>query len=80
MEDNLRNMVSHRVTLDYESGVRVVGYLTSCKPQSGPVQVVQLTRVEVQDPAGRVIDTAKETLAVPGAFLSIRITEGPGGF
>ena len=80
MDDNLRNMVSHRVTLDYESGVRLVGYLTACKPATGPVQVVQLTRVEVQDPAGRVIDTAKDTLAVPGAFLAIRVTEGPGGF
>lgn len=76
----LRNMVSHRVTLDYDTGVRIVGYLTACKPATGPVAAIALARAEILDSEGKVVDNARELLVVPGSFVGIRVTEGPGGF
>ena len=38
----LRDMVSHRVTFEYDSGSKVVGYVGSCLPASGPVQMLVL--------------------------------------
>ena len=76
----LRNMVSHRVTIEYDTGVRVVGYLAACKPATGPVQVAQLSRVEILDGQGNLLEQTKELLVVPGSFLDVRVTEGPGGF
>ena len=34
----LHDMVSHRVNFEYDTGARIVGYLASCQPSSGPGQ------------------------------------------
>ena len=31
-----REMISHRVTLDYDTGAKIVGYLASCAPPRTP--------------------------------------------
>jgi hypothetical protein len=45
----LHDLVSHRVTIEYDTGARVTGYLASCQPQSGPVEFVVLD----EGPRGR---------------------------
>ena len=44
----LRDMVSHRVTFEYDSGSKVVGYVASCLPPSGAVKFIHLaSRIRV---------------------------------
>ena len=45
----LHDLVSHRVSLEYDTGARIVGYVASCQPTSGPVQFVLLKKVELLD-------------------------------
>lgn len=75
----LRQMVSHRVTFEYDTGARVVGYLHACKPASGPVQVVNLTKADLLDATGRVLEHHESYSLVPNALVGVRITEGPSG-
>ena len=60
----LRDMVSHRVTFEYDSGSKVVGYVASCLPPSGAVQMLVLSKVQVLDGAKNVIATLRR--AAPG--------------
>ena len=73
----LRDLVSHRVTFDYDTGARVVGYIAACKPPSGAVQVVVLSRVDILDGAGRLIELHEELSMVPNLLTTYRLTEGP---
>ena len=73
----LRDMISHRITFDYDTGARVVGYVAACKPPSGTVQVVVLSRAEILDASGRVIEQHDQLSVVPNLLVSYRLTEGP---
>jgi hypothetical protein len=75
----LREMVSHRVSFEYDTGARVVGYLTGCKPATGPVQLVSLARADVYDATGRVLENAASLLLVPNVMIGVKIAEGPRG-
>ena len=39
----LHDLISHRVTIEYDTGARVSGYLASCQPSAGPVEFVVLS-------------------------------------
>ncbi len=73
----LRELVSHRVTFEYDTGARVVGYIAACKPASGPVQVVVLSRADILDDKGRLIEHHDEMSMVPNLLTTYRLTEGP---
>jgi hypothetical protein len=73
----LRDFVSHRVTFEYDTGAKVVGYLAACKPPTGPVQVVVLSRADILDANGRVIEHHDEMSLVPNLMVTYRLTEGP---
>ena len=73
----LRDMVSHRVTFDFDTGAKIAGYVASCAPASGPVQFVVLSKVQVSDAAGSVIARYDELPIVPNNLIGFRITEGP---
>jgi hypothetical protein len=73
----LRSMVSHRVTFDFDTGARIVGYLAGCKPAQGPVQVASMTKVEIIDSTGRVLEHHAEFSFVPNSLVGMRVTEGP---
>ena len=75
----IRDFVSHRVTFEYDTGARIVGYITSCKPPSGAVQVVSMSRVDILDAAGRVLEHHDQFSFVPNALVGFRVTEGPSG-
>jgi hypothetical protein len=77
--EKLRDLVSHRVTFDFDTGARIVGYITACKPPSGQVQVVSMTRVDILDSTGRVLEHHAEFSFVPNALVGFRTTEGPSG-
>ena len=39
----LHDLISHRVTIEYDTGARITGYLASCQPSSGPVEFAVLS-------------------------------------
>ena len=73
----LRDLISHRVTFDFDTGARIVGYVAACKPQSGVVQVVILTRADILDANGRLLEHHEQLSVVPNLLVSYRLTEGP---
>jgi len=75
----LRELVSHRVTFEYDTGAKVVGYMAACKPATGPVQVVNLTKCDILDATGRVLEHHESFSLVPNAFVNVRVAEGPRG-
>jgi hypothetical protein len=72
-----REMISHRVTLDYDTGAKVVGYLASCAPPQGPVQYAVLSKVQVIDSSGTVVARFEELPIVPNNLVGFKVTEGP---
>ena len=73
----LRQMVSHRVSFDYDTGAKVVGYVSECKPGEGPVLVVVLSKVHVYGDDGSVLEKHEAFSLVPNALVNVRIAEGP---
>jgi hypothetical protein len=58
-------------------GLEVVGYVGSCLPPSGPVQMLVLSKVQVFDGSKNVIARYDELPLVPNNLVGFRITEGP---
>lgn len=73
----LRDMVSHRVTFDYDSGAKVIGTVAACMPASGPVLTLVLSKVQVLDGSQNVIAKYDELPLVPNNLIGFQITEGP---
>ena len=70
-------MVSHRVTFEYDTGAKIVGYVASCAPASGPVQLVVLSKVQIVDAQNAVMSKYDELPMVPNNLIGFRVTEGP---
>jgi small nuclear ribonucleoprotein (snRNP)-like protein len=75
----LHDLISHRVTIEYDTGARVTGYLASCQPSSGPVEFVVLQDAKMIDSRGRVLRELTELTLCPNVLVSIAMDEGPRG-
>jgi small nuclear ribonucleoprotein (snRNP)-like protein len=75
----LHDLISHRVTIEYDTGARVSGYLASCQPSSGPVEFVVLSDAKLVDSHGRVVRETSEITLCPNVLTSIALDEGPRG-
>ena len=75
----LRDLVSHRVVLEYDTGARVVGYLAMCRPSEGPVQLIRLSRASIEDAAGNVLETHDNLSLCPNVITGVSLEEGPSG-
>lgn len=75
----LHELVSHRVTIEYDTGARIVGYLAACQPGSGQVQFATLTSVELLDRDGAVVDKLDELTVCPNVLTGFHLDEGPRG-
>lgn len=75
----LHDLISHRVTIEYDTGARVTGYLASCQPASGQVEFVVLSDAKLIDSRGRVVRETGELTMCPNALTSIALDEGPRG-
>jgi small nuclear ribonucleoprotein (snRNP)-like protein len=75
----LHDLISHRVTIEYDTGARVTGYLASCQPASGPVEFVVLSEAKLIDSRGHVVRETGELTMCPNVVTSIAIHEGPSG-
>ena len=75
----LHDLISHRVTVEYDTGARITGYLASCQPASGPVEFVVLSEAKLIDSSGRVLRETKELTMCPNVLTSFSIADGPRG-
>ena len=75
--NKLRDMVSHRVTFEYDTGTKLVGYVASCAPANGPLHLLVLSKVQLLDAAQNVIARYDELPLVPSNLIGFQITEGP---
>ena len=75
--NKIRDLVSSRVTLEYDTGAKVVGYLASCAPSTGPVTYAVLSKVQLLDSANNVVAKFEELPVVPNNLIGFRKTEGP---
>ncbi len=73
----IRDMVSHRVTLEYDTGAKIVGYLASVAPTQGPVQYAVLSKVQILDASNNVVARYEELPVVPNNLIGVKVTEGP---
>ncbi len=75
----LHDLISHRVAIEYDTGARVIGYLASCQPSSGPVEFVVLQDAKLIDSKGRILRESGELTLCPNLLTSIGLDEGPRG-
>ncbi|MCA9676128.1 MAG: hypothetical protein H6709_03635 [Kofleriaceae bacterium] len=75
----LHDLVSHRVNFEFDTGARIVGYLSSCQPSSGPVEFCVVQKAELIDSAGRVVRKADELTLCPNVLVGVQTDEGPRG-
>ncbi|HPH28447.1 MAG TPA: hypothetical protein PLA87_16475 [Pseudomonadota bacterium] len=74
---NLRDLVSHRVTFEYENGCIITGYVSTVRPPEGDVMTIALTRVEISNSKGEVIERHRELSVVPSVMVHYGTAEGP---
>ena len=75
----LRELMSHRVTVEYDTGARITGYLARCLPGEGQVQLVHLTNASVYSADGAVLETHNALSVCPNGLAGVRLDEGPRG-
>ncbi|HEY0194501.1 MAG TPA: hypothetical protein VGC42_25490 [Kofleriaceae bacterium] len=75
----MHDLISHRVAIEYDTGARVIGYLASCQPSSGPVEFVVLQDAKLIDSKGRILRESGELTLCPNLLTSIGLDEGPRG-
>ncbi|MEM9491012.1 MAG: hypothetical protein AAGC55_17820 [Myxococcota bacterium] len=75
----LHEFVSHRVNIEYDTGVRITGYLEACHPGSGQVQFAKLTSVQLIDAEGGVVDELDDLTVCPNVLTGFHLDEGPRG-
>jgi hypothetical protein len=73
----IRDMISHRVTFEFDTGAKIVGTVAACAPASGPVQYAVLSKVQILDAKDVVIARFDELPVVPSSVVSVAVTEGP---
>ena len=75
----IREMISHRIVIEYDTGARIVGYLSNCRPNEGEVQLVTLSRARFEDSQGNVLETHESLTVCPNLVTGFRLEEGPSG-
>jgi hypothetical protein len=73
----IRDMVSHRVTFEFDSGAKIVGTVAACAPATGPVQYAVLSKAQILDAQDLVLARFDELPVVPSSVVSVAVTEGP---
>lgn len=75
----LRQMESHRVRIEYDTGAYIVGYLATVRPSEGPVQLVKITSARMIGAGGSSMDVPEELWVCPNVLTGVTMEEGPSG-
>jgi len=74
--NKIRDLVSSRVTFEYDTGAKIVGYIASCAPPTGPVTYVVLSKVQVLDVENNIVAKFEELPVIPNNLIGVRRAEG----
>ena len=75
----LRELVGKTVTIQYDTGAKVVGRIEDCKPDQGPVQLLHLAGATVHGSSGAVLEQHNRLTVCPNAQTRFDLEEGPSG-
>lgn len=75
----IHDLISHRVSLEYDTGAKIIGMLASCTPSSGPVEFVVIHDAKLVASGGKVVREVKELTLCPNVCTGFAIDEGPRG-
>lgn len=75
----IHDLISHRISLEYDTGARIVGMLASCQPSSGAVEFVVIHDAKLISSSGQLVRELKEVTLCPNVVSGIAIDEGPRG-
>ncbi|MGE0545477.1 MAG: hypothetical protein AB7O24_10450 [Kofleriaceae bacterium] len=75
----LHDLISHRVTIEYDTGARITGYLQAVQPSSGPVEFAILSEAKLINSRGQIVREHGELAVCPNVLTSIALDEGPRG-
>lgn len=75
----LHDLISHRITIEYDTGARVTGYLGAVQPKEGAVEFIVLSEAKLIDSSGRVVREQGELTMCANVLTSIGLDEGPRG-
>lgn len=75
----LHDLISHRVTIEYDTGAKVTGYLESCQPSSGPVEFIVLSEAKLISSKGVMVRETGQLTLCPNVLTGIALDEGPRG-
>ena len=73
----LRQLMSHRVRIEYDTGSSIVGYLAACRPAAGPVQFVTISNAELTLADGTVLENREEIWIPANGQIRFALAEGP---
>ncbi len=73
----IRDMISHRIVIEYDTGARIVGYLSNCRPNEGEVMLVTLARAQIEDAQGTVLENHDSLTVCPNLVTGVALEEGP---
>jgi hypothetical protein len=75
-----RELVSHRIAIEYDTGARIVGVLAECRPSNGPVQFAKVADAKMQDSDGNVLSEMPSDLWIcPNVLTRFALEEGASG-
>jgi hypothetical protein len=75
----LRELVSHRIRIDYDTGARIVGYVAQVRPAVGQVELLLLSRAEIYGSDGALYEQHEQMSICPNVPSAFRLDEGPVG-
>ena len=75
----IREMISHRVVIEYDTGARVIGYVANVRPNEGEVQLVNLSKVLIGDSEGNVLEEHATLSVCPNVLTGLHLEEGASG-
>ncbi len=70
-------MISHRIVVEYDTGARIVGYLSNCRPNEGEVMLITLSRAQIEDAEGTILESHDSLTVCPNLVTGVALEEGP---
>jgi len=75
----IREMISHRIVIEYDTGARIIGYVANVRPNQGDVQLVNLSKVIIEDNEGNLLEEHETFSMCPNVLTGVHLEEGASG-
>ncbi len=75
----IRDMISHRIVIEYDTGARVTGTVANVRPNEGDVQLINLSKATIVDSEGNLMEEHTTLSICPNVLTNVALEEGPSG-